>query len=142
MMLEAHAAVLIGDAALRAAYDAPRRGLAVHDLGAIWRTVSGLPMVFAVWAVRREFATAHPGLVKDVHNAFIQSRDFSLAHVEEVAASAARWEGFDEQTLTTYFRALDFSLGSRQLSGLQTFAAAVGSRIGLTSPVVPEFVAI
>jgi chorismate dehydratase len=142
MMLEAQAAVLIGDAALRATYDAPRRGLVVHDLGAIWRTVSGLPMVFAVWAVRREFATAHPGLVKDVHNAFIQSRDFSLAHVEEVAASAARWEGFDEQTLTTYFRALDFSLGARQLSGLQAFAAAVASRIGLTSPVVPEFVSI
>src|SRR4051812_1303619 len=142
MMIEAQAAVLIGDAALRATYDAPRRGLLVHDLGEIWRSVSGLPMVFAVWAARRDFATAHPGLVKDVHNAFIQSRDFSVAHVDEVAASASRWEGFDEATLSTYFRALDFSLGSRQLSGLQAFATAVASRIGLASPVVPEFVPI
>jgi chorismate dehydratase len=142
MMIEAQAAVLIGDAALRATYDAPRRGLLVHDLGEIWRSASGLPMVFAVWAARRDFATAHPGLVKDVHNAFIQSRDFSVAHVDEVAASASRWEGFDEATLSTYFRALDFSLGSRQLSGLQAFATAVASRIGLASPVVPEFVPI
>jgi chorismate dehydratase len=142
MMLEARAAVLIGDAALRATYDAPKRGLTVHDLGEVWRSVSGLPMVFAVWAVRRDFAEAHPGLVKDVHNAFIQSRDFSLAHVEEVAASAARWEVFDQETLTTYFRALDFSLGERQLAGLQTFADAVAGRIGLASSVVPEFVPI
>jgi len=142
MMLEASAAVLIGDAALRATYDAPRRGLLVHDLGSIWREISGLPMVFAVWAVRRDFATNHPGLVKDVHNAFVHSRDFSLAHVDEVAAGAARWEGFDQQTLRTYFQTLDFSLGERQIAGLRTFATAVASRIGLTPPVVPEFVVL
>ena len=41
MLLEADAAVLIGDAALRATYDAPRRGLEVHDLGAAWRDWPG-----------------------------------------------------------------------------------------------------
>src|SRR4051812_34209007 len=138
MMLEARAAVLIGDAALRATYDAPARGLTVHDLGAVWRDLSGLPMVFAVWAVRREFAHAHPGLVKEVHDAFVRSRDLSLSRVEEVAAGAARWEDFDAATLVTYFRTLDFSLGDRQLDGLRAFAAAVGHRIGLRGPVVPE----
>ena len=48
MLLEADAAVLIGDAALRATYEAPRRGLDVYDLGAVWREWTGLPMVFAV----------------------------------------------------------------------------------------------
>jgi len=139
MMLEAKAAVLIGDAALRATYDAPARGLTVHDLGAVWRDLSGLPMVFAVWGVRRDFAVTHPGRVKDVHEAFIRSRDLSLSRVEEVAASAARWEGFDAATLATYFRTLDFSLGPRQLAGLEAFAAAVSSRIGLVRPVRPEF---
>src|SRR5690242_16413160 len=75
MLLEADAAVLIGDAALRATYDAPRRGLAVHDLGQAWRDWSGLPMVFAVWAARRDYAEANPGLVKEVHAAFVRSRD-------------------------------------------------------------------
>ena len=41
MLLEADAAVLIGDAALRATYDAPRRGLDVHDLGAVWKEWTG-----------------------------------------------------------------------------------------------------
>src|SRR4051812_13223973 len=64
MLLEADAAVLIGDTALRALFEAPKRGLAVTDLGQAWREWTGLPMVFAVWAVRRDFAAAHPGLVK------------------------------------------------------------------------------
>jgi chorismate dehydratase len=136
MLLEADAAVLIGDAALRATYDAPRRGLQVHDLGQAWRDWSGLPMVFAVWAARRSYAEAHPGLVKDVHAAFLRSRDDARAHVDEVAAAAARWEVFDPATLATYFRTLDFSLGARQLAGLREFAR----RAGL--PVEPAFAAV
>ena len=126
MLLEADAAVLIGDAALRATYDGPRRGLDVHDLGQAWRDWTGLPMVFAVWAARRSYAQANPGLVKDVHTAFLRSRDDALAHVEDVAATAARWEVFDADTLATYFRTLDFSLGERQLAGLGEFARRAG----------------
>ncbi|RIW49166.1 ABC transporter substrate-binding protein [Micromonospora endophytica] len=122
MLLEADAGVLIGDVALRALYEAPRRGLEVTDLGLAWREWTGLPMVFAVWAVRRDFAAAHPGLVKEVHEAFLRSRDLCLAELDQVAESAARWESFDAATLASYFRALDFSLGERQIAGLREFA--------------------
>ncbi len=130
MLLEADAAVLIGDVALRALFEAPRRGLAVTDLGQAWREWTGLPMVFAVWGVRREFAAAHPGLVKDVHEAFLRSRDLCQANLDEVAAAAARWEPFDAATLASYFRVLDFSLGKRQIDGLLEFARRV-SQSGL-----------
>ena len=133
MLLEADAAVLIGDAALRATHDAPARGLDVYDLGQVWRDWTGLPMVFAVWAARRSYAEANPGLVKDVHRAFVHSRDEALLHVAEVAAAAARWETFDAATLATYFRTLDFSLGPRQLDGLREFARRAGT------PVEPVF---
>lgn len=123
MLLEADAAVLIGDLALRARYEAPRRGLVVTDLGAAWREWTGLPMVFAVFAVRRDYAQAHPGLVKDVHEEFLRSRDLCLAELDEVAAAAARWEPFDAATLASYFRALDFSLGENAVAGLREFAA-------------------
>ncbi len=141
MLLEADAAVLIGDTALRATYqsssdDPPHTGLTVHDLGAAWREWSGLPMVFAVWAARRDYAEANPGLVKDVHAAFVRSRDDALAHVDEIAAAAARWEIFDAATLANYFRTLDFSLGERQVAGLREFAR----RAGL--PVEPVFAAV
>jgi chorismate dehydratase len=139
MLLEADAAVLIGDPALRATYEAPRRGLHVHDLGAAWRDWTGLPMVFAVWAARREFADAHPGLVKDVHTAFVTSRDTALAHVDQIAAQAARWENFDGPTLATYFRTLDFSLGPRQLEGLTEFARRAAEAGAAPAAVTPEF---
>jgi chorismate dehydratase len=139
MLLEADAAVLIGDAALRATYDAPRRGLDVHDLGAVWKEWTGLPMVFAVWAARRPYALANPGLVKDVHAAFVRSRDEALAHVEEVAAAAARWEVFDAATLATYFRTLDFSLGPRQIDGLTEFARRAVVEGTVNSHVTPRF---
>lgn len=143
MLLEADAGVLIGDVALRALYEAPGRGLEVTDLGQAWRDWTGLPMVFAVWAVRRDFAAAHPGLVKDVHEAFLRSRDLCLSELDEVAEAAARWESFDAATLASYFRVLDFSLGERQVGGLREFArraAAIGAT-PLLPPTGPAFFA-
>jgi chorismate dehydratase len=130
MLLQADAAVLIGDAALRARSEAPRRGLIVTDLGEAWRDWTGLPMVFAVWGVRRDFAAAHPGIVKEVHQAFLTSRELCLAELDTAATAAARWEPFSAEELADYFRALDFSLGERQIAGLREFArraAAVGA---------------
>jgi chorismate dehydratase len=96
-------------------------------------------MVFAVWAARRDFAAAHPGLVKDVHAAFLDSRDRALAGIDEVAGQAARWEVFDPATLATYFRTLDFSLGSRQLAGLTEFARRAARFGGVPTGITPAF---
>jgi chorismate dehydratase len=139
MMIEAPAAVLIGDAALRATMvDGPERGLDVHDLGAAWKDWTGKPMVFAVWAARREYAEQNPGLVKDVHRAFLDSRDLAIDQVGEVAASAARWSAFGAPTLERYFTTLDFSLGERQVDGLLAFAHMLADRGVLAE--VPELV--
>jgi chorismate dehydratase len=142
MMLEADAAVVIGDVALRATYEGPRRGLDVHDLGQAWRAWTGLPMVFAVWAARRDFAEANPGIVKDVHNAFVRSRDEALAHVDEVAGQAARWEVFDAVTLAHYFRTLDFSLGERQVAGIVEFARRAALIGAVPTTVTPIFATV
>lgn len=136
MLAETDAAVLIGDVALRAMYEAPSKGLTVTDLGAAWREWSGLPMVFAVWAARRDFAVTHPGMVKDVHEAFLRSRELCLEELDTVAESAARWEPFSAETLAGYFRVLDFSLGQRQVAGLREFAARA-HKLG-TVPALPE----
>ena len=127
MLMEADAGVLIGDPALRVMHEPPS-GLTVVDLGEAWREWTGLPMVFAVWAVRKDFAAAHPGVVKEVHEAFLRSRDLCLDELDTVAEAAARWEPFDAATLANYFRALDFSLGERQVAGLREFARRAAAR--------------
>ncbi|MCW2598736.1 MAG: transporter substrate-binding protein [Frankiales bacterium] len=121
MMRSADAAVLIGDPALRATYEAPGLGLHALDLGAAWREWTGLPMVFAVWAARRDYAAEQPDQVAAVQRSFRASLTSSLEQVEEVAARAAQWEPFDAATLATYFRALDFRLGEPQLEGIREF---------------------
>ena len=131
MLREADAAVVIGDTALRATFiDGPRLGLSVMDLGAAWRDVSGLPMVFALWAARRDYAEREPDRVRQVAGAFRASLDLALAQVDEVARDAARWEAFEPEVLARYFRTLDFRLGERQQAGVREFArraAAVGA---------------
>jgi chorismate dehydratase len=132
MMREAAAGVLIGDAALRASlHEAPRLGLRVLDLGEAWKDWTGLPMVFAVWAVRRDYLEAHPDLVREVHRAFLHSRDLALEEVDKVAAQVARWEVFDAPVLERYFTTLDFSFGPRQLAGAREFARQVGGQIAV-----------
>jgi chorismate dehydratase len=141
MLLEADAGVLIGDTALRALHEAPARGLNVTDLGAAWREWTGLPMVFAVWAVRRDFAAAHPGMVKEVHDAFLRSRELCMLELDEAAAAAARWEPFTAAELAAYFRDLDFSLGTRQVAGLREFARRAAELDGVPAlpPEGPRF---
>lgn len=136
MMQEADAAVLIGDAALRAnLHDGPRLGLEVHDLGQMWKDWTGLPFVFAVWATRRDYLAREPEVVHKVHEAFLASRDVSLEEVGKVAEQAARWETFDEPVLERYFTTLDFRFGPEQLRGVTEFARRVGPTTGFPADV-------
>ncbi|MEU9111958.1 menaquinone biosynthesis protein [Streptomyces sp. NPDC048483] len=136
MMQDADAAVLIGDAALRAnLHDGPRLGLEVHDLGQMWKDWTGLPFVFAVWATRREYLEREPLVVEKVHEAFLASRDLSLEEVGKVAEQAARWERFDEPVLERYFTTLDFRFGAEQLRGVTEFARRVGPTTGFPADV-------
>ena len=83
MLREGEAGVIIGDPALRAwLYDSNRLGTKLLDLGEAWKDWTGLPMVFAVWAVRKEYLERCPDIVHEVHQGFLRSRDISLQHVD------------------------------------------------------------
>lgn len=128
MMKDAQAAVVIGDAALRASlHEAPELGLYVYDLGASWKEWTGLPFTFAVFAVRATYLEQEPEITREVHRAFLDSRDLSLQEMDKVCEQAARWEAFDADTFRRYYTsALDFSFGEQQLRGLREFARRVG----------------
>ncbi|NGO73685.1 menaquinone biosynthetic enzyme MqnA/MqnD family protein, partial [Streptomyces boncukensis] len=131
MLSEADAAVVIGDLGLRAYLGhLPEPGLQVHDLGRLWKEWTGLPFVFAAWAVRRDFLEREPATVHEVHRAFLASRDLSLEQIDKVAAHAARYEIFEPSVLERYFTTLDFRLGERQLDGVAEFARRAGAEAG------------
>ena len=136
MLEHAEAAVVIGDVGLRAYLRAlPEPGLEVHDLGQLWKEWTGLPFVFAVWAVRRDYLAREPEIVHAVHEAFLASRDLSLVEVAKVAEQAARWEPFDATVLERYFTTLDFRLGAEQLAGIAEFARRTGDSTGFPEDV-------
>jgi chorismate dehydratase len=112
-----HEAVLvIGDAALHLA---SRSSYPIRvDLGGAWKQWTGLPFVFAVWAARRDAAA---GAVASVHQRLLESRSWGLAHLDELAAAAARNSGVPTRVCREYLGDLDYALSYRHLAGLTDF---------------------
>ena len=76
------AVMVIGDAALTQAWE--QRFSFCFDLGRIWREMTGLPFVFAVWVVRKAFARDCPDQVKKAHQLLLASKDEGYAHLETI----------------------------------------------------------
>lgn len=90
--------------------------LYVYDVVAEWRALTGLPAVLAVWAVRRELATAE--LTAD----FQASRDFGLSHLGEISYEAAQDLELPQRALESYLRDnIDFSLDAENRRGLELY---------------------
>jgi chorismate dehydratase len=120
MLRDADAALLIGDEALRAYWDVPE-GLFAYDLGSEWTTWTGLPMVYAVWAVRRSYAEEQPEAVAAVASALDGSLTYCRAHLDDIADYAARWEHFPAERFRSYFDALQFRYEPRYREGLKRY---------------------
>ncbi|CAN5868962.1 menaquinone biosynthesis protein [soil metagenome] len=115
------ARLIIGDAALlltsgtsALAADYPY----VYDLGAVWKEWTGLPFVFAVWVAQRTTPVA--GALA-IHAQLIQSRDWGLAHLDQLAAQAAVATGVARAKALEYLSGLDYGLRYEHLAGLTTF---------------------
>jgi chorismate dehydratase len=112
MLRNCEAALMIGDPAL--ASDFP--GLEVHDLADHWREMTGLPFVFAFWAVRPEAATE--GLAK----AFQESKAYAMEHLQEIVREESQRTGLSPALVHTYLTEnIDFNLEGRNVEGLQRF---------------------
>jgi len=128
MMREADAALLIGDDALRAYWNTPE-GLEIYDLGAEWTAWTSLPMVYAVWAVRRGFAYDRPDAVNQVSEALSGSLAYCRANLDAISEHAARWEPFGAEAFHSYFDTLQFRFEPQYREGLRRYlteAVAVG----------------
>jgi predicted solute-binding protein len=129
MLGMANAALIIGDPALH--IDPANLPWHVYDLGAEWMEMTGLPMVFAVWAGRKGAVT--PAVVE----AFGGSCRYGLAHIEEIVASESVARGFPEAVIREYLtRHIVHELGEREYRGMDLFlnyarreAAAPATRV-------------
>src|SRR3954471_20290510 len=111
---EAEARLLIGDAALRSAFEDPTPH---HDLGRLWQERTGLPMVFAVWAAPEP---THPDL-PELEEALVASLRAARADPEVLAHESADRYGYPAGFLARYFEKLRYRFGPRERAGLYTF---------------------
>jgi chorismate dehydratase len=111
---EADAKMLIGDAALKSAFEDPTPH---YDLGKLWLERTGLPMVFAVWACPEPTA---PGLV-ELEDALVASLRLARAEPEKLAFEASERYGYPPGFLARYFEKLRYRFGPRERAGLYTF---------------------
>ena len=116
MLACADAALIIGDPALH--LDPAALPYHVYDLGAEWTAMTGLPMVFAVWAARKGIVT--PGLCE----AFLDSCRFGRAHLDEIVAAESPRRGFPPALVCQYLtRSIIHELGEAEYAGMREFLA-------------------
>jgi chorismate dehydratase len=137
---KAEAKLLIGDAALRSAFEDPTPH---HDLGRLWLERTGLPMVFAVWACPDP---PPPGILQ-LEEALVSSVRLARSEPEVLAYEASARYGYPAGFLARYFEKLRYSFGPRERAGLITFfelARDVGEleRVPELRFVVPEAVSL
>jgi chorismate dehydratase len=107
MLKVADAALVIGDAALR--IEPEHLPYHVYDLGGEWVEMTGLPMVFAVWAGRRGVVTPA------VEEAFRESCRYGREHMEDIVAAEAPHYGFAPEFVREYLtRRIVHELGPRE----------------------------
>jgi chorismate dehydratase len=110
----ADATLLIGDGALRSAYEDPTPH---HDLGRLWTQRTGLPMVFALWAC----ADPPPAGVAELEDALVSSLEHAREEPERLATESAERYGYPPGFLARYFERLRYDFGPREREGLETF---------------------
>ena len=145
MLAQSDAALLIGDTALKfmEANERPnieiqkpmvRLGsepLQVFDLAERWRFLTGLPFVFAFWAVRDGFED------KKIVDSLKQSRDFGVANIPAIADRYSESLQIKKDYVREYLEQnVHYYMDSACVEGLELFyekAAKVGAIKGVRS---------
>ena len=112
--VDADAKLLIGDAALKSAFEDPTPH---YDLGRLWLERTGLPMVFAVWACPEPVCAG----LSELEDALVDSVRQARAQPETLAREASDRYGYPAGFLARYFEKLRYRFGPRERAGLMTF---------------------
>ena len=114
---QSDALLVIGDQAMRMRNDRPEGFTHALDLGADWLEWTGLPFVFAVWAVR---GALQPALKSELGGFLESSLAAGLASLPEVARQQTE-PGWSAIEMEAYLRRFHYRLGVEERKGLDRF---------------------
>jgi len=115
--LNTDAVLLIGDRAMHACLPGYRFA---YDLGREWTDWTGLPFVYAVWAVRAGIDLG------DTEAAFHRAKEHGVTHAGEIAQREAPLLGLDPGYCRRYLDTLiRYDLGPEELAGMERYRALI-----------------
>jgi predicted solute-binding protein len=118
MLQIADAALIIGDPALRLDPDmAAWQGqpVFVYDVGRQWVEMTGLPMVFAVWAAKERVDPSAAAV-------FEESKRYGLTHIDEIVEQESQSRDFDPGLVREYVtNRISYDLGPRERTAIERY---------------------
>ena len=115
------AALHIGDDALIEFSKKPRN-VFVYDLGSLWKKYTGLPMVFGMWAVRKEIHEKYLHEVKTITSQLKIAMHLGLdAMLDKVIRQAQEKVLLSKEFYQIYFKHLRYEFTDECRLGLDTF---------------------
>ncbi|NJD78735.1 MAG: menaquinone biosynthesis protein [Candidatus Methanoperedens sp.] len=117
MLTKGDAALLIGDSAISAI----GKYRIIADLGNEWKKLTGKKMVYALWAVREDFAQQHPDKVRYVLDTLLRSKDYAYKNVNEVANYIGRRKKIDCGFMREYLHTLNYDFDEQSLESLELY---------------------
>lgn len=124
MLKDNDAALLIGDDAMVSLQEVKLKNKELHvtDLGEAWYSLTGKPMVFAVWVMHKNFAVENPDKVLEVIENLKAAKKWGMANLDQLVKEAQkRSPSLTEETLLDYFETIRHDFDEEYQSALQTF---------------------
>lgn len=118
-MLKDHdAALVIGDPAMKLQASAPVHDVYTYDLAEEWRAMTGLPFVFAVWAIRNDAINKYG----DPTSIFTSAKNEGISKINIIASQYSATLGFPVDDLINYLcHNVNYDLDKENLEGLHHY---------------------
>lgn len=118
------AGMYIGNDGLRIRHSPPS-GYKVVDLGQVWTKETGLPFVYAVYAVREEV-----DLGKNLEALEI-AKSIGLKHINKIAKTYSETVNLSEDICYKYLtEKIHYDLGDEEIAGIETFRNLLSKIVG------------
>ncbi len=119
---DATASLFIGDDALYVYHHKDKEQFYYYDLGREWKKLTDRCMVYAVWAVRKDFARSNPEGVQMIYDRLYRSLQGGIKHKREAIKGIIEQKPFTEDQAAEYLNSIiKWNLTEEYIDNLQVF---------------------
>ena len=116
----------IGDEALR--MQANEEFSVKLDLSQVWHEQTGLPFVFAVWAVREDYYKKAADTVAEIHQELLRCVSQGCKDLRSISSLVAPRIPMPAEECYKYLKCIEYDLGNEKKQGLKLFCEYLAKR--------------